>query len=413
MGTVPNHAIRHANAPAQSVHDRCRDIRYTRRIPTALPNHLNSRDTLLFPLTTRIGTKDRIPPGPLPSAAHLCSLHAQRRSARIERRPSTTSATVRSSHPKEHQGTSEPRLPRVLQQTGPACSIGESNQRRCCLSRSQSQNDRSLALPRIVPCSMSALCTTCGSHPSLTTAGRLISSSHPDDGLGGSTMRGADHLIPSLLSERAIDFLGRHESHMRNIPWSSRTQISKQVPYLPPRTGFPVIFPPTTRSSPRLDRGYSVEGLKGRDSCRAQPRKHHPTIHHFSPCRKSCSTAITHSSKVGKSSDTRLLPCKSGSLCASTRYEFQVFAFVKHETDLLEVIIPAVVPKPPAAIGVHGKRLIACIRIPASGCGPDNGVARVPNPAGNSIALIVRGQSARDRCRGTQCRRRNTTPSSG
>src|SRR5271170_3011158 len=48
--------------------------------------------------------------------------------------------------------------------------------------------------------------------------------------------------MPSLLSESAIDFFGRQESHIRNLPWSRRTQMSKQVPYCPPSTGFPGNF---------------------------------------------------------------------------------------------------------------------------------------------------------------------------
>src|SRR5277367_5327359 len=65
-----------------------------------------------------------------------------------------------------------------------------------------------------------------------------MSSSHPDDGLGSSTICGADQWIPSVLSEMATDCFGRHESHMRNLSCRRRTQISKQVPYWPPSTGF-------------------------------------------------------------------------------------------------------------------------------------------------------------------------------
>src|SRR5215813_13149069 len=48
--------------------------------------------------------------------------------------------------------------------------------------------------------------------------------------------------MPSTLSEIPIDFFGRHESHMRNLSSRRSTHISKQVPYWPPSTGFPVYF---------------------------------------------------------------------------------------------------------------------------------------------------------------------------
>ena len=55
-------------------------------------------------------------------------------------------------------------------------------------------------------------------------------------------------------SERAIDLLGRQESHVRNLPWSSITQISKQVPDFPPRT--PVTLLPPAHGILRCQLGY-------------------------------------------------------------------------------------------------------------------------------------------------------------
>src|SRR5277367_3860843 len=77
-----------------------------------------------------------------------------------------------------------------------------------------------------------------------------MSSSHPDDGFGSSTICGADQWIPSVLSEMAMDCFGRHESHMRNLSCRRSTQISKQVPYWPPSTGFPAYLcqPPEASS---------------------------------------------------------------------------------------------------------------------------------------------------------------------
>src|ERR1700747_1839177 len=69
-----------------------------------------------------------------------------------------------------------------------------------------------------------------------------MSSSQPEAGLGDNTICGADQRMPSGLTDTAIDFFGRQESHMRNLPRSCRTQISKQVPYCPPSTGLPGNF---------------------------------------------------------------------------------------------------------------------------------------------------------------------------
>src|ERR1035438_1769740 len=48
--------------------------------------------------------------------------------------------------------------------------------------------------------------------------------------------------MPSLLSTKAMLFFGRHENHIRYVSPSLRTEMSKQVPRSPPRTGFLVYF---------------------------------------------------------------------------------------------------------------------------------------------------------------------------
>jgi hypothetical protein len=72
-----------------------------------------------------------------------------------------------------------------------------------------------------------------------TTTGRFISSSHPVLGSGDKTISGALQWIPSLLSVSAMLLFGRHDSHIRYKSCSRKTQMSKQVPYCPPRTGLP------------------------------------------------------------------------------------------------------------------------------------------------------------------------------
>src|SRR5262249_36731864 len=69
------------------------------------------------------------------------------------------------------------------------------------------------------------------------TTGRLTSSSQPELAFGPSTITSSPQVSPSLLSVRAMLFLGRQENHMRYRPSSRRTAISKHVPREPPRTG--------------------------------------------------------------------------------------------------------------------------------------------------------------------------------
>src|SRR5262245_28355554 len=74
--------------------------------------------------------------------------------------------------------------------------------------------------------------------PSRITTGRLTSASQPDALRGPRTICGSPQVTPSWLSTRAILCFGRQENHMRYRLSSRSTEMSKQVPSLPPRTGF-------------------------------------------------------------------------------------------------------------------------------------------------------------------------------
>src|SRR6516165_7833245 len=74
--------------------------------------------------------------------------------------------------------------------------------------------------------------------PSRITTGRFRSFSQPDVLRGPRTIRGSPQARPSGLSTRAILCFGRQENHMRYRLSSRSTEISKQVPRVPPRTGF-------------------------------------------------------------------------------------------------------------------------------------------------------------------------------
>jgi hypothetical protein len=55
---------------------------------------------------------------------------------------------------------------------------------------------------------------------------------------------------------------GRHETHILYLPPSCNTQISKQVPYCPPSTGFPAYFShPSVCVSPKIREGRSSRGV--------------------------------------------------------------------------------------------------------------------------------------------------------
>src|SRR6516165_5907657 len=103
------------------------------------------------------------------------------------------------------------------------------------------------------------------------TTGRFRSFSQSVFLLGPRTITGLLHLMPSLLSTSAMLFLGRQENHIRKVSPSLRTPMSKQVPRLPPRTGFfgcftqPAVvsaWPPTwidaQRSSPKTGNAINV-----------------------------------------------------------------------------------------------------------------------------------------------------------
>src|SRR5579862_4053181 len=79
-----------------------------------------------------------------------------------------------------------------------------------------------------------------------------MSSSHPPSSLGVNTTRGGSlQWMPSGLSTRAMLFWGRHETHIRYFSPSFRTEISKHVPYFPPKTGLPsnLLQPPAVSTT--------------------------------------------------------------------------------------------------------------------------------------------------------------------
>src|SRR5215469_7829170 len=69
--------------------------------------------------------------------------------------------------------------------------------------------------------------------------------------------------MPSPLSVRATLFLGRHETHIRKRSRSCRTQMSKIVPYSPPKTGLPEYLrqPPWTSESTRFFASESDDSM--------------------------------------------------------------------------------------------------------------------------------------------------------
>src|SRR5215469_4184689 len=71
--------------------------------------------------------------------------------------------------------------------------------------------------------------------------------------------------------------------------------------------------------------------------------------------------------------------------CSSFRHEPQVFRGMQDESDLLEMLVSAVVPESPTALGINCVRLVACVGIPTVWCGANDWVPCMPHPARNPI----------------------------
>src|SRR5215469_12356503 len=71
--------------------------------------------------------------------------------------------------------------------------------------------------------------------------------------------------------------------------------------------------------------------------------------------------------------------------CSSFRHEPQVFRGMQDESDLLEMLVSAVVPESPTTLGINCVRLVACVGIPTVWCGANDWVPCMPHPARNPI----------------------------